>query len=351
MPEPSPITSDVRLAVAPSPFLRSGVSTQRVMLDVIIALIPLAIWGVYCFGMDAFKHLALCVALAPIFEFLIARLSRQKSTIHDGSAVITGLILGLSLPASAPWFVSVVATLFAIGIGKMVFGGLGQNIYNPAMVGRAFVMISFSQYMGASAYQVSAANQTNAATHYITQATPLSGGMGTDPNLWNAFLGLHNGSIGETSIPLILLGLVWLLVRRAITWEIPIVAIATFVVLAGLTQLIPMSLSTERLEALKAAAPIFEAKLHLTIPQHLMSGAFLFGAVFIITDPVTNPMARKARIIFAIGFAFFTWVFRVFSSYPEGVMFSVLLMNSLTPLIERFSVPKPVGGPLPEKKA
>ena len=325
------------------------------MDDVIIALLPLAAWGVYCFGLPALTQILLCVVSCLFFEFLIMYGFAKKVTIFDGSAIITGLILALSLPASAPWFVPVVGSLIAIGVGKAVFGGLGQNIYNPAMVGRAFAMISFSQFMGASAYQMKSAQLADATNQFITQATPLSDlsktiSFDNSSNFYSAFLGLHNGSVGETSIPLILLGLGWLLYRRVISWELPIVAVLAFSVLCGLSQLIPHLLSSETLKYIQFKDPMLYAKLHFTIPHHLLSGAFLFGAVFIITDPVTNPMSRMGRIIFAIGFAFFVWGFRMFSSYPEGVMFAVLLMNSLSPLIERFTVPAPVGGPLPLKK-
>lgn len=334
------------LVVAPSPHIHNGIFTPRIMFDVVLALLPLAAWGVYSFGLPALMHILICVVAAPLFEALFNRLAGKKSTLGDGSAIVTGLILALSLPAAAPWFISVIACLVAIGLGKFVFGGLGQNIFNPAMVGRAFVMIGFSQYVGGQAYMVQkTAEGSEVIGRYITQATPLSGG--THADLWQAFVGMHNGSIGETSGVLILLGFACLLYRRVIAWDLPLAAIATFVVLTGLGQI---AFRTLPLETLKNTAPLLAIKLQMTTVQHLFAGSFLFGCVFIITDPVTNPMSRLGRILFGAGFACLVWIFRIFSSYPEGVMFAVLIMNACSPLLDRFCVPKPVGGPLPAKK-
>ncbi len=322
------------LHVAPSPHVSNrSLTTRSVMVDVLVALAPVVIASVIYFRLHAVKVLAITTASAMIFEWLFTKLGDGKSTLGDGSAAITGIILGLSFPWTTPWWICVIGAMMAIGLGKTAFGGLGQNIFNPAMAGRAFVMISFSAYLGANAYV-----DVHAAGTFLSQATPLTAARtgALFPELWPLFVGNTNGSLGETSALAALLGGLYLVIRRTASWEIPAVMFVVMILLAGATQLFV------------GPNPAL-ATMKLTVLQHLLSGAFTFGAFFIATDPVTSPMTRSGKFWFGAGLSFFVWVLRVFSNYPEGLMFAVLLMNAVVPLLNRWTVPTPVGGPVPKR--
>jgi electron transport complex protein RnfD len=249
---------------------------------------------------------------------------RRRIPLADCSAIVTGVILGLSLPGPAPWHVGAIAGFVAIGLGKVVFGGLGQNIFNPAMVGRAFVMIAFPTLMAAGGYI--AVGGVGA----ITQATPLTAHAqdGVTASLWDLFIGTTNGCPGETSAIACLLGGAYLCIRRTASWEIPAGAILGLLVVAGAENLIHPDASW-------------------TVLHHLLGGGFLLGSFFILTDPVSSPLTPKGKWIFGVCFGLLVMVIRIFSPYPEGVMFSVLLMNGVVPLINRWTIPRPVGGPVP----
>jgi electron transport complex protein RnfD len=297
------------------------------MLDVLLALIPVAGMSLVVFRWYAVLQISVCVVACLGAETMFSWWRTRQSPIGDLSAVVTGVILGLSLPWSAPWYVGVVASFVAIGLGKAVFGGLGQNIFNPAMVGRAFVMISFASVMGATAYV-----RSDATLQILTQATPLSAAKeavgGELPGLWLMFLGNVNGSLGETSVVACLLGGLYLCWRRSASWEIPLSVLAGAIVVAGLANL------------LNPATP-------LTVLHHLLGGSLVFGAFFIATDPVSSPLTMKGKVVFGAGLGALVVVIRLLSNYPEGVVFAVLLMNSMVPLINRWMVPRPLGGPLP----
>ncbi len=301
------------------------------MIDVMLGLLPVLGMAVYMYGWYAVKQVGLCMIACVASEALFTAWRGKSITcVADGSAKVTGMILGLSLPWSAPWYVAVVASVVAIGIGKVIFGGLGQNIFNPAMVGRAFVMISFAGLMGATAY-----TDTN-ATGTISQATPLTDARAAAdaagaPLLWALFLGTTNGSLGATSAIACLLGGLYMCVRRVASWEIPAGSVVGLLAVAGLGQL----LGEPELNAL----------------EHLFGGAFLFGAFFIATDPCSSPLTPRGKWIFGIGFGVLVMLIRQFSSYPEGVLFAVLLMNALTPLINCWCIPRPLGGPVPAKNS
>ncbi|MCE5280192.1 MAG: RnfABCDGE type electron transport complex subunit D [Planctomycetaceae bacterium] len=337
------------LIVAPSPHMGNiAQTTRRMMLDVLLALVPVIVASMAVFGLYAIQQIALCMLACMAFEAMFSMLRGKGLTIIDGSAAVTGAILALSLPWSAPWYVGVVGSLIAIGIAKIIFGGLGQNLFNPAMVGRAFVMIAFAGVMGASAY-VAPASRTD-APHAVTQATPMTArreaarkpavatapaAAATQPATdWNyvkrLFWGNVNGSLGETSAAACILGAVYLLIRRTASWEIPLGMVGTAAVIAGLMNLA------------QGGGP--ELLLH-----HLFGGALLFGAVYIATDPVTSPLTPRGKLIFGAGCGALVMLLRVFSGYPEGVMFAVLLMNSVVPLINRWTIPTPIGGPAPVK--
>jgi electron transport complex protein RnfD len=237
--------------------------------------------------------------------------------------MVTGVILGLSLPWSAPWYVGVVASAVAIGFGKAAFGGLGQNIFNPAMVGRAFVMISFASSLGATSYV-----RPEASLEILTQATPLTAAKelsGSIPQLWALFLGNANGSLGETSVLACLVGGIYLCLRRSAVWQVPVSMVASATLVAGIANL------------LIPDTP-------LTVLQHLTSGALVFSAFFIATDPVSSPLTDRGQLLFGAGIGALVVVIRLFSNYPEGVVFAVLLMNAVVPLINRVTIPEPLGG-------
>ncbi len=317
------------IQVAPSPHIgNTGLTTRRMMLDVVIALLPTIGVACFLFHWHAVAVLGLSVLSCLAAEALFTKMCRRALHLDDGSALVTGLILGLSLPWSTPPHVVAIAAFAAIGLGKMAFGGLGMNLFNPAMVGRAFVTLSFAQHMGGSAY-VAGEGEWSA----LTQATPLTAarleGVYTD---WSElFLGLVNGSLGETSALALLLGGLYLCIRRAAAWEVP----------AGVL-----------LGAAAAGAIAHLCGTHPFDPAvQLLSGSLLFGAFFIATDPCSSPVTRRGRWLFGIGIGLLAIFLRSFSSYPEGVMFAVLLMNAAVPLLNRWTIPHPLGGRIPVKPA
>ena len=313
--------SENTIQVSSSPHLSDSATTSKIMRDVLIALIPPIAAAVYFFGIFALKQLAVCLIASLVSEWLFTKMRGKKSSLGDFSAAITGIILGLSLPATAPIFVGVIASIVAIGIGKVVFGGLGMNIFNPAMVGRAFVMISFASLLGAGGYQ-----DHNVVIDIMSSATPMDAfkQTGVVPSLSALFFGNANGSIGETSALACLIGGAYLCIRKVASWEIPLSIILSTVIFGGI-------------------AYFFNPAENLTISQHLFGGALLFGAFFIATDPVTSPITSKGKFIFGFGVGALIMLLRLFSGYPEGVMFAVLLMNSITPLINAYAIPKAFG--------
>jgi electron transport complex protein RnfD len=314
--------TEAKLNVAPSPHvIKAGDTTRRMMIDVIIALVPPMTMAVYLFHQFAIQQLLICTASCLAAEALFVKMRRKALTLNDFSAAVTGIILALSLPATAPWYAGVIASLVAIGIGKIIFGGLGRNIFNPAMVGRAFVMISFAGAMGAAAYQ-----QAGSLVDAVTMATPMDAfkQSGEATPLIDLFWGLTNGSMGETSAAAALLGGLYLCLRRTAAWQIPLGILLATALLAGIGDL----------------AGGFQGTFLL---HHLLGGALLFGAFFIATDPVTSPLTPKGKFIFGIGVGCLVMLLRLFSGYPEGLMFAVLLMNAVTPLINRWTRPQTFG--------
>jgi electron transport complex protein RnfD len=344
-PVPDAIPAAPAIAVAPAPHLSdTSFTTRRMMLDVLIALAPAVAMAVFIFRWYAVVQVGLCVLTCLAAEALFTWMRRRPLCLGDGSAVVTGVILGLSLPWSAPWYVAVIGSLAAIGLGKMVFGGLGCNIFNPAMVGRAFVMLSFAKALGASAYVFA-----QSGLDVVTQATPLTVAkklageiaagtaiagdlqvqLESARALWPLFLGQVNGSLGETSALALLVGGIYLCLRRSASWEIPAGALGAAFVLSGLAN--------------------WAGLTPFTALHHLVGGSLLFGAFFIATDPVTSPVTPRGKFFFGLGVGCFVVLIRLFSGYPEGVMFAVLLMNAVTPLLNRWTIPRPVGGPVPER--
>ncbi|MFO7560447.1 MAG: RnfABCDGE type electron transport complex subunit D [Desulfobacterales bacterium] len=318
----APKSTNPSINVAPSPHIvESAFTTRRMMFDVLIALIPVICVSIYVFKIYAVKQLIICLSSCLISEVIFVKMRGKAFTLKDGSAAVTGVILALSLPGTAPWYVGVIASVVAISIGKIIFGGLGMNLFNPAMVGRAFVMISFASVMGAAAYE-NAGGVVNA----ITQATPLNAFKQSNimTPLSSLFWGTTNGSLGETSAIACITGGLYLCIRKTASWEIPfgIISVILFI------------------SAIKDIVGPFSGYLVL---HHLMGGAALFGAFFIATDPVTSPLTRKGKLIYGVGIGALIMLLRLFSGYPEGVMFAILLMNGLTPLINRWTIPIPLG--------
>lgn len=315
--------SSPTIHVAPSPHVFSmGMTTRAMMRDVIIALSPTVIAAIWFFKWYAVTQLLICVITCLAAELIFTRMRSKPISVADLSAGVTGLILGLSLPATAPWYVGFIGSVVAIGIGKMVFGGLGMNIFNPAMVGRAFVMISFAGSLAASGYV-----DLTGGVDILSQATPLTAHKqsGITSHLAPLFWGYTNGSLGETCVPACLLGGLYLCIRRVASWETPAGVLVASLVLGGI-------------------ANITDLSAHWTVVHHIFGGALIFGAFFIATDPVTSPLTARGKWIFGMGVGTLVMTLRLFSGYPEGIMFAILLMNALTPLINRWTIPRPFGG-------
>jgi len=315
-------STGAHIHVAPSPHISEPLmTTRRMMTDVLIALLPLTGVAVYIFEWYAVKQLLITITACLAAEIIFVKMRGRSFTLMDCSAAVTGLILALSLPGTAPWYVGVLAAFVAMGIGKIIFGGLGMNIFNPAMVGRAFVMIAFASVMGASAYEM-----PGSVVDALSQATPLTAlkqsSIGVP--LSHLFWGTTNGSLGEVSAAACLVGGLFLCFRKTASWQIPASLIGTAALMAGLVDIIG------------SYSGYF-------LFHHLFGGALLFGAFFIATDPVTSPLTVKGKIIFGAGTGVLVMVLRLFSGYPEGMMFAILLMNGVTPLINRWTIPRPTG--------
>ena len=330
---------DIRVSCAPH--ISERFSTRSVMIDVIIGLAPAMAAAGYYFRMHALILIAACVISCVAAEWLCNLIRKKPNSLDDFSAVVTGIILALSLPPSLPVWAAVIGGVFSITIGKMVFGGLGSNIFNPAMVGRTFLTVSFGLLMTSwtvpstidpAMPAVAQENVLNART----QATPLAWSklaikneLGADiyseQQFKSTFTGEVGGCLGETSVIALLIGGLYLFIRRTISFHIPLAVLAAAFVFAGIAYLI---------DSFVYVQPFF----------HLTSGGLLFCALFIATDPVTAPLTRRGMWIFGIGVGALTMLIRIVGEYPEGVMFSVLLMNALTPLIDRFFRRVPAGG-------
>ena len=361
------IALEKELLVTSSPHIRSNESVQGIMLDVVIALVPAIIGSVYFFGVNALKLILISIASCVFFEALIQKLLKRPITVTDFSAVITGILLAFNLPASAPWWLPIMGAAFAIIIVKQLFGGLGSNFMNPALAARAFLLASWPQHMstftgtrpdvvasatplaimkwgmspdgGASATVQGAASSTieaaasssvqgaasstiqGAASSTVEAVTSASGSAGAElPELIDMFIGKIPGAIGETSALLLLIGAAYLIIRQVIDWKTPVFYIGTtFIMLV-----------------------LLGVESHL-LPYHILGGGLILGAFYMATDYASSPVTPLGRIIFGIGAGILTAIIRVKGGYPEGVSYSILLMNVATPLIEKFTRPKVFG--------
>ena len=319
------------LTVAPSPHINSEQSIEQLMYGVVLSLVPVFLVTLYLFGLGALIVTAVSIASCVITEMAIQKyLMKTEVRIRDGSAIVTGLLLAFNLPSNLPWWMVVVGAVFAIGVAKMTYGGLGNNPFNPALAGRVFLLISFPVQM--TSWPLPVASRM----HYldaVTGATPLGilkeavrngqsvpGIIDQIPDHMQLFLGRMGGSMGEVSAIALIIGFAWLLYKKIITWHIPVFMVGTIFVFTGILWWVNPD---------KFASPVF----------HILTGGVMLGAIYMATDLVTSPMTQKGMALYAVGIGLITVVIRVFGAYPEGVSFAILIMNAFVPLINRYVKP------------
>ncbi len=320
------------LTVSPSPHVHSSDSTQKIMYRVVWAMIPALLWSVFIFGFDALRVTLIAVAACLAFEYLIQKyLIKTEPTITDGSALITGILLAFNVPASIPWWIIVIGAMASIGIGKLSFGGLGSNIFNPALVGRVFLLISFPVQMTSwPVAKMSGVDGVTAATPLalikegVKNGVPVSQIQGL-PDFTDMALGINAGSLGEISALLLILGGLYMLWKKVITWHIPVSILLTVAVISGVFWMI-------------------NPEMYVNPVYHILTGGLMLGAVFMATDMVTSPMTTKGQIIYGVGIGVITISIRMFGAYPEGISFAILIMNAVTPLLNYYIKPKRFGG-------
>lgn len=318
------------LRIAPSPHVHGRNSTRRLMLDVVFALLPAWLVGVFFFGVNALLVTLVSIISCMLCEYLIARfVLKVQPTLDDGSALVTGLLLAMNLPSSIPLWIVVIGAIVAIGVAKMSFGGLGNNLFNPALTARALLLISFPMQMTTwPLAKVGAwfADGTTGATvlALVKSAKNGNGFSESMPGLWDIFVGNMGGSFGEVSAVALIVGGLYLLCRRVITWHIPVSVLVGATVLSG-----AMWLSNSSIYA----SPLV----------HLLSGGMLLGAIFMATDYVTSPMSKPGMIIYGLCIGLLAVTIRIWGAYPEGVSFAILIMNALVPLINQYVKPRKFG--------
>ncbi len=321
-----------KLTVSLSPHVHGGDSVKKNMYGVCVALIPALLCSFYFFGLGAIAVTAVSVASCVFFEWAIGKymLKDPKPTVTDGSAIITGVLLAFNLPSNIPLWMVVVGALFAIGVVKMTFGGLGCNIFNPALAGRAFLLISFPVQMTTWP----APGQGFLTVDGETGATPLAlisqilkgdaGKINELPSSLDMLIGNTGGCLGEVSAIAIIIGLVYMLAKKIITWHIPVSILATVFVFSGLMHLV-------------------NPTTYVSPEYELLTGGLLLGSVFMATDYVTSPMTKKGQLIYGVAIGFLTVVIRNWGAYPEGMSFAILIMNAFTPLINNYCKPRRFG--------
>lgn len=303
------------------------------MYRVVYAMIPALLWSVFVFGLDALRVTLIAVAACLAFEYLIQKyLMKVTPSITDGSALITGILLAFNVPAGIPWWIIVIGSLAAIGIGKLSFGGLGSNIFNPALVGRVFLLISFPVQMTSwpvtrqsDVDTVTSATPLGVIKEGLTNGTPVSQLLPELPATSDMLLGNIGGSLGEISALMLILGGLYMLFKKVITWHIPVSVIASVGVIAAIFWLA-------------------DPQSYVNPVYHLLTGGLMLGAIFMATDMVSSPMTPKGQIIYGVGIGVITISIRLFGAYPEGISFAILIMNAFTPLINTYVKPKRFGG-------
>jgi electron transport complex protein RnfD len=335
------------------PYIHAPVSVQQTMTTVLVALVPATLFDIWLFGWPALFLFLVTVGSCIACEALCLRLAGRpmEPALYDGSVVLTGWLLAMSLPPWAPWWVAVIAAIFAVCLAKHTFGGLGQNVFNPAMVGRVAVLVSFPVQMTAwvtphplfaagspdfvhalaitfgHAFDIdtmSAASALGVVKTGLSMGVSASESVAKTPQLLDMIIGQRAGSMGETSAVLVVAGGLYLMAKRIISWHIPVSMLATLFVFGTVFHLVNPARFTDGL-------------------FHLVNGATFLGAFFIATDYVTSPTSKRGQLVFGFGCGLMTWVIRTFAGYPEGVAFAVLLMNSLTPIIDQYTRPRVFG--------
>lgn len=334
--------------ISSSPQIHSPASTAKVMWLVVFALIPSGIWGVYAFGLRALLVVAVSVVSALMAEYAMSRVLRKENTLFDGSAFVTGLLIGYNMPALVPIYICIIASVFAIVIVKWTFGGLGANWMNPALAGRVFVFFSWTGGMSKWSMPKMVADTVSGASPLGFIKTNLSslGETANGPldllsmngypvhNYWDMFIGRIPGCIGEVSAILILAGGLFLVLTRIVNWQIPVFYIGSFALLTWVFGGLRLG------NGLFSGDPLF----------HVLTGGLMLGAFFMATDMVTSPVTRKGMIIFALGCGILTFIIRFYGSFPEGVSLAIILMNIFVPFINRYTQPVKFGTVPKEKK-
>lgn len=305
-----------------SPLGQTGESTRKIMYTVTLTLIPAMAVSVWMFGLEAVRVLLMAAVFSVGFEYVASRFVKFKVDYLDGSALLTGVLLAMNLPANAPWWLILIGSIVAIGLGKMVFGGVGQNIFNPALVARVFLLISFPVEM-TSWLKPGVMDGTTGATPLGILKTEGVGAL-ANTDVMQLAIGQMGGSLGEISAIAILIGAAYLFFKKIITWEVPLTFLATVFIFTGIFYLVDPS---------KYASPVF----------HLLTGGIFLGVFYMATDMVTSPLTFKGKLVFGIGCGFFTALIRLFGVYPEGVSFAILFMNGFVPLLDRYFPDKKFG--------
>jgi electron transport complex protein RnfD len=323
------------LTVSPSPHIHSNDTVQKLMYGVVVSLIPALLISFFVFGLNSLYVMSLSVLFCMGTEYVLTRfLLKQEPTVTDGSAIITGILLGFNVPASLPWWALLIGSIVAIGVGKTAFGGLGNNPFNPALVGRVFLLISFPVQMTswpipfASRFQfidaATGATPLAIIKEGIDAGKPISELMSEIPSYLSLLLGDLGGCLGEISAVGLITGFAYMLWKKITTWHVPVAMLGTMFIFTGVLWLINPD---------KYIDPVF----------HILTGGALLGAFYMATDYVTSPMTVKGMLIYGVGIGFITVVIRVFGSYPEGVSFAILIMNGFVPLMDKYIKPKRFG--------
>lgn len=321
------------LIVSPAPHAHADDSVRKNMLRVIIALMPAFVVSLFAFGWGSLIVTLISVVSCVLFEWLITKfILRQQPVITDCSAILTGLLLAFNLPSNLPWWIVLIGAFVAIAIGKMSFGGLGQNVFNPALVGRVFLLISFPVQMTTwprpLGWSTSYVDAESGATPLSVMKNAIKAGdsslLNELPDYWHVFVGYMGGSLGEISALALLLGGVYLLCTKTITWHIPVSVLTTVALFSGIMYWAGVE---------GAASPL----------PHLLTGGVMLGAIFMATDYVTSPMTGWGQIIYGIGIGVIVMVIRTWGAYPEGMSFAILIMNAVTPLLNMYIRPKRFG--------
>lgn len=321
------------LTVSPSPHVHSDDSVNKIMYRVVLAMLPALVWSVVVFGFDAIRVTLIAVLASVGFEYLIQRfIMKVRPSVTDGSALVTGILLAFNVPSNLPWWIIIIGALVAIGIGKMSFGGLGTNIFNPALVGRVFLLISFPVQMtsypmpkAADVDAISGATPLGLLKEGLLNGKPLSQIAGDLPTASDLLFGNISGSLGEISALMLILGGLYMLIRKVITWHTPVSVLGTMFVMAAIFWMV-------------------NPDMYMVPTFHILTGGAMLGAIFMATDMVSSPMTGKGQITYGIGIGVITMSIRLFGAYPEGISFAILIMNAFTPLINNTIKPKRFGG-------